>query len=47
MTTFLSQNEKSSVPDLTSIVRPANDLSEQVLEVLSSIKAREDCMLML
>ena len=47
MSTFLANNEKSSIPDLTSIVKPANDLSEQVLDLLCSIKSREDCLLML
>ena len=47
MSTFLANNEKSSIPDLSSIVKPANDLSEQVLDLLCSIKSREDCLLML
>ena len=47
MTNFLNNNEKSRIPDLTSIVKPANDLSSQILDLLSSIKAREECLMML
>lgn len=46
MTNFLKQSEGGSV-DLTSVVIPKDDLSVQMLDILSSIKAREDCVLML
>jgi hypothetical protein len=47
MSNFLNNNEGSSVPDLASIVKPANELSGQILDLLSSIKAREDCVTIL
>ena len=41
MTNFLSANEQASIPDLANIVQPTNDFSEQILDLVSSLKARE------
>jgi hypothetical protein len=47
MTNFLNENEKSGTPDLTNVVKPSNERSAQILDLLSSVKAREDCLLLL
>jgi hypothetical protein len=44
MANFLSANEQGSVPDFKNIVIPSNDLSEQILDLVSSLKAREECV---
>ncbi len=44
MNNFLSANENNQPSEsLTNLVRPKDDLSEQILDLISSIKAREDC----
>lgn len=40
MANFLKSNEQNSSPDLTSIVSPSNERSEQILDLVSSLKAR-------
>jgi hypothetical protein len=49
MATFLKQNEASAseLSSITSIVQPKDLLSEQILDLLSGIKAREECVLLL
>lgn len=44
MNNFLSANENNQPSEsLTNLVRPRDELSEQIIDLLSSIKAREDC----
>lgn len=44
MNNFLSANENNeSTQSLLNLVKPKDELSEQILDLLSSIKAREDC----
>ena len=47
MSTFLKENENSQTLDFTKIVQPQDGLSEQILELSSSLKAREDCLMFL
>lgn len=49
MTNFLKQNESSAsdLSSITSIVQPKDAVSEQILDLLSGIKAREECVLLL
>ena len=47
MSTFLKENENQQTLDLTRIVQPADVLSDQILDLSSSIKAREDCLMYL
>ena len=47
MATFLKENENSQLSSITSIVQPANELSEQILDLMSSCKAREECVVLL
>lgn len=44
MSEFLKKNENSNFKDLTSLIRPKDDRSEQILDITSSLKAREDCI---
>lgn len=44
MNNFLSANENNeSTQSLLNLVKPQDELSDQILDLLSSIKAREDC----
>ena len=48
MTNFLKENEQSNNQlDLTKVVIPSNELSEQILELSCELKAREDCIALL
>jgi hypothetical protein len=45
MNNFLVDNESNQTTEnLAQLVKPADDLSEQILDLNASIKAREDCM---
>lgn len=44
MSEFLKKNENSNFKDLTSLIRPKDDRSEQILNLTCSLKAREDCI---
>ena len=41
---FLRHNETSNIHDLSSLVRPKDERSEQILDLTSSLKARDDCI---
>lgn len=49
MSNFLKQSEASAseLSSITNIVQPKDALSEQILDLLSGIKAREECVLLL
>lgn len=49
MANFLKKNESSAseISSITSIVQPKDAISEQILDLLSGIKAREECALIL
>lgn len=48
MDKFLKENESASeIKSITSIVQPKDLLSEQILDLMSGIKAREECTLLL
>jgi hypothetical protein len=48
MTNFLKENESASqISSMSSIVKPKDLLSEQILDLMSGIKAREECELLL
>lgn len=47
MSTFLKENENSQSLDLTRLVQPKDELSEQILDLSSSLKAQEDCLVFL
>lgn len=47
MTNFLSTSEKGNITDLAKMVSPADDRSEQILDLIASLKAREDCLVFL
>lgn len=44
MNRFLTDNEANqNTENLAKLVKPADELSEQIIELLASVKAREDC----
>jgi hypothetical protein len=43
MANFLQQNENAEISSIGSIVQPKDAASEQILDLLSVIKAREEC----
>lgn len=49
MSNFLKKSESSAseISSITSIVQPKDAISEQILDLLSGIKAREECVLLL
>lgn len=47
MANFLKDNESSEISSITSIVQPKDSRSEQILDLASSIKAREECAILL
>jgi predicted nucleic acid-binding protein len=44
MAQFLKKNENSSLNDLTSLIQPRDERSEQILDLTCSIKAKDDCI---
>ena len=44
MTTFLQKNDQLSLPDISTLVTTSDPLSEQILNLSSSIKARHECV---
>ena len=47
MSYFLRQSENSGVDDLSSLIKPNDELSDQILDVYSSMKAHEECISLL
>lgn len=47
MTEFLKKNESNPKENLITLIRPADGLSEQILDLISTIKAREDTVTLL
>ena len=47
MSEFLRQSENSGVENLSSLIKPRDELSEQILDLSSSVKAREECISLL
>ncbi len=47
MSEFLRKNEKEDFKDLTALIRPKDQRSQQILDISASIKARQDCLTLL
>ena len=47
MNKFLRQSEDMSTHNLTNLIKPNDEISEQILDLLSSTKAREECLALL
>ena len=42
MTKFLQNNENASTENLSTLIQPNDNLSEQILDTVTNIKAREE-----
>jgi len=47
MTNFLNENENADASNLVNLVKPKDNLSEQILNIICSLKSREDCLVIL
>ena len=47
MNKFLRQSEDMSMNNLTNLIQPKDEVSEQILDLVSSTKAREECVVLL
>ena len=47
MQEFLHNNEGISINNLSNLIQPVDGISDQILDLITSVKASEDCMVLL
>ena len=44
MNNFLKKSEQSSIKNVSQVIRAKDERSDQIIELVGSIRARDDCL---